>query len=363
MSKRILITGGCGFIGSWLVDRFINPLPPLTLQGLNPQIKDAYQRCLGDDASEYTIHVLDNLSTGTIKNISPISDNVIFTQADVRDAEFVDKAVEQCDMCYHLAASVGVQNILNNQVDMLSTNIEGTENVIKSCLKHNKLLILASTSEIYGDSGKNDILVETDDPCLGNPQVARWSYAYSKIADECLASAYHRELGLRVIICRFFNTIGPRQTGEYGMVLPKFISSAKAGEQITVFGDGKQSRCFCDVDDVTLRLRLFPYLEGHKFSTENEFSYPCWSGDPIGEVFNVGNIKGYTTINDLAQNIRAWTKSDSVIVHMKYDEVKRIYGAGFVDIKDRRPNTNKIDSLFPQIPYNNIKHLIKEMCK
>lgn len=296
-----LITGGAGFIGSHLADHLI--------------------------AQGHHVHVLDNLSTGRASNFEHLIGHERFgyTVGNVLDYHTLERRIEMCDQVFHLAAAVGVKLIMEKPVETIITNVQGTENVLKLAHYHNKKALVASTSEVYGKSMDNNGLInelaEDDDWTLGTTTKRRWAYACSKAMDEFLARAYFDEKGLPVVICRFFNTVGPRQTGRYGMVIPNFVQSALKGEPIRVFGDGEQSRCFTHVTDVVgaiTTLMNTPSAEG--------------------ELFNIGGDQEIS-MNDLAQRVLDLTGSSSEIVHVPYEEV---FGPGFEDMRRRTPNVNKL---------------------
>jgi len=293
---RILITGGAGFIGSHLADAYI---------------------ARGD-----TVFVLDDLSTGSISNIQHLKQHPNFHYAidSVRQNAAVAEAVDDCDVIFHLAAAVGVRLIVESPVRTIETNVHGTEVVLACANKKKKPVLIASTSEVYGLSSQ--VPFREDDPLvIGATNKGRWSYACSKALDEFLACAYWREKRLPVIIARLFNTIGPRQTGQYGMVVPNFVKQALSGRPITVYGDGTQMRCFVDVLDVVQALmRLMD----------------CPAS--IGQIFNIGSTEE-VTILALAQRIKELTKSSSQIVMIPYDQA---YEQGFEDMHRRIPDTTKI---------------------
>ena len=295
---RILVTGGAGFIGSHLVDCLVNG---------------------GDHVT-----AIDDLSTGSLRNIRHLQDNqgFRFIQASVLDAGVVNREVAAADVVYHLAAAVGVQLIVDRPLQSLITNIKGTENVLEAAQKHRRKILLASTSEIYGKS-RNGPFKEDDDRLLGSPRKLRWSYSTSKAVDEILAFVYFKELGLPTVVVRLFNTIGPRQVGSYGMVVPRFIRQALRGEPLTVYGDGTQSRSFTSVYDVVgamTRLMAAPAAEG--------------------EVFNVAG-HSEITIADLAHLVVERTGSPSSIVMVPFEEV---YGEGFEDMTRRAADTTKLEA-------------------
>jgi UDP-glucose 4-epimerase len=295
---RVLVTGGAGFIGSHVVD------------------------CLIQHGDEVT--ALDDLSTGSLRNIRHLQDNpnFRFSNASVLDAGTVDAEVAQVDVVYHLAAAVGVQLIVDRPLQSLITNIKGTENVLDSAQKHRVKILLASTSEIYGKS-QNGPFKEDDDRVLGSPRKLRWSYSTSKAVDEILAYVYYKELGLPTVVVRLFNTIGPRQIGHYGMVVPRFIAQALRGEPLTVYGDGSQSRSFTSVYDVVkamTKLMEAPQAEG--------------------EVFNVAG-RSEITISELADLVIGRTGSSSTIVNVPFEEV---YGEGFEDMARRAADTTRLET-------------------
>ena len=293
------MTGGAGFIGSHLVDRLI------------------------DNGDEVT--ALDDLSTGSYRNIRHLLDNprFRFSKGSVLDPETVDAEVGQVDVVYHFAAAVGVQLIVDRPLQSLITNIKGTENVLEAAQKHRTKLLLTSTSEIYGKS-QNGPFKEDDDRVLGSPRKLRWSYSTSKAVDEILAYVYYKELGLPTVVVRLFNTIGPRQVGHYGMVVPRFISQALRGEPITVYGDGAQSRSFTSVSDVVRAMTMLMELP-----------------EAEGEVFNVaGNVE--ITMQGLAELVIERTASSSTIIYLPYEDV---YGDGFEDMSRRAADTTKLKAV------------------
>jgi len=298
---KYLITGGAGFIGSHLADRLIN------------------------DGHEVT--VIDNLSTGKLSNINHLRDNEHFRikVASVMDHHTLEQLVENCDQIFHLAAAVGVKLIMENPVETIITNVQGTENILKLASYHDKKVLVASTSEVYGKlmEGNNGVskLREDGDWQLGATNKRRWAYACSKAMDEFLSLAYYDEKKLSVVVVRFFNTVGPRQTGTYGMVIPNFVQRALLNESIQVHGDGEQTRCFTYVKDAIgaiVDLMNTPEAEG--------------------EVFNVGGEEEIS-MNDLALKVKELAGSDSEIIHVPYAEV---YGKGFEDMRRRTPDLEKI---------------------
>jgi UDP-glucose 4-epimerase len=296
---RYLITGGAGFIGSHLSEALLDR---------------------GDE-----VFVLDDLSTGSVENIRHLKKNPRFHYVfdSIANKQLLAELVDESDMVFHLAAAVGVRLIVESPVRTIETNVHGTQFVLDAASKKKKLVFNASTSEVYGKSDKVPFDEEAD-LVLGPTSKGRWSYAASKMLDEFLALSYWKERKQPVVIARFFNTVGPRQTGRYGMVLPNFVRQALAGEPITVFGDGKQSRCFCHVkDSVEAVLRLMAAPEA------------------IGEVVNVGNTHEIS-IEDLARLVKQHTGSASPIVHIPYDQA---YEPGFEDMPRRVPALGKLKRL------------------
>jgi UDP-glucose 4-epimerase len=294
---RVLVTGGAGFIGSHLVD--------LLLQN-------------GDEVT-----ALDDLSTGRYRNVRHLLDNpdFHFVEGSVLDMQVLEPEVSRADAIYHLAAAVGVQLIVDRPLQSMITNIKGTENVLEAAEKNRVKILVASTSEIYGKS-QNGPFKEEDDRLLGSPRKLRWSYSTSKAVDEILAFVYYKELGLPTVVVRLFNTIGPRQVGQYGMVVPRFIDQALRGEGLTVYGDGTQSRSFTSVYDVVkavAKLMAVPQAEG--------------------EVFNVAGHHEIR-IRDLAEMVIARTGSSSKILLLPFEEV---YGEGFEEMSRRAADTTKLD--------------------
>jgi UDP-glucose 4-epimerase len=301
---RVLITGGAGFVGSHLAEALLER---------------------GDE-----VFALDNLSTGSIDNISHLKPHPKFhyTIDTVTNEPVLAELVDQCDVVVHLAAAVGVKLIVEAPVHTIETNVHGTEVVLKLANKKKKLVLIASTSEVYGKSV--DVPFKEDaDLVLGPTKKHRWAYACSKLIDEFLALAYWKERKLPVIIVRLFNTVGPRQTGQYGMVIPTFVRQALAGQPITVFGDGTQSRSFTYVGDV---------VRGVVALMDEPRA--------VGQVFNIGNgIE--ISIGELAARIRTLTGSRSEIVHIPYDDA---YEAGFEDMPRRVPDISKVRSLVGYAP-------------
>jgi UDP-glucose 4-epimerase len=299
---KILITGGAGFIGSHLAEELL--------------------------AQKNKVVVIDNLSTGSIENIEHMKSDKNFTYHidTIMNLRTMKKLIKDCDAAYHLAAAVGVKFVIDNPLESIKTNVEGTEIVLECGNKFGKKKILmASTSEIYGKNMDGfKAFKETDDRVLGTTTIPRWSYSCTKALDEFLALAYWREKKLPVIIARLFNTCGPRQTGRYGMVLPRFVKQALSGRPITVYGDGAQTRCFTYVSDVTKAL----------ISLMN-----CKKA--VGEIFNIGSPKSIS-INELAKRVKKITGSKSKITHIPYEKA---YEKGFEDMKHRQPDITKVRKL------------------
>ncbi len=293
---RALLTGGCGFIGSHLTETLL------------------------DGGDEVT--VVDDLSTGRFENIEHLVDRPDFQFAidTITNETVMDRLVSECDIIYHLAAAVGVELIVKDPIHVIETNIQGTDTVLRIGARYRKKIMLASTSEVYG-KGDRVPFGEEDDRVLGPTTRSRWSYACSKAMDEFLALAYARERALPVVIMRFFNTVGPRQTGRYGMVIPRFVQQALNGKPITVYGDGQQSRCFAFVGDV---VRAAVAL--------------AQEPSAVGEIFNIGSTEE-VTIEELAKRVVRLTDSPSEIVHVPYDEA---YEEGFEDMRRRVPDIRKL---------------------
>ena len=310
---KVLVTGGAGFIGSHLVEHFLS---------------------LGNQVVS-----LDNYSTGSTKNIKSNSKNLLSIDGDIRDASLIEKLIENSDVVLHMAAALGVANIMNSTLESISVNFIGSEVVLKAAAKAKKRIIIASTSEIYGKNPKQP-LAEEDDRVVGNPQNFRWTYSDAKALEEASARVLYLSHNLPVTTLRFFNTVGPRQTGKYGMVLPRFIESALAGESIKVHGDGKQSRVFCHVLDV---------IDAVSRVIDNE--------ETLGEVYNVGG-EGEISILNLAKKVKDLTKSSSPIEFVPYRDA---YPEGFEDIERRVPDTKKIRSLTGWEPKLGIDQIILDI--
>jgi UDP-glucose 4-epimerase len=295
--RSALITGGAGFIGSHLAERLL--------------------------ADNWEVFALDDLSTGSERNVAHLRARRDFHLIvdSVLKSSVVNELVHRCDVVFHLAAAVGVRLIVEEPVRTLVTNIQGTETVLDYCNEFGKRVLVASTSEVYGDRREPEPLVEDGKRMYGPTTSRRWAYAESKALDEFLALAYHQERGLDCVIVRLFNTVGPRQSGQYGMVVPRFVSAALAGRPLEIHGDGTQTRCFCHVQD-TIRA-LTSLMDADNVS---------------GEIFNVGSTE-QVTINELAQRVLERTRSHSKTVGVPYDEV---YGQGIEDMLHRQPSIDKI---------------------
>lgn len=309
---RVLITGGAGFIGSHLAELLL---------------------AKGDE-----VWALDDLSTGSIGNIEPLKNHPKFHYhiGSVMDLPLLAEMVDRCDVIYHLAAAVGVRLIVESPVRTIQTNIRGTEIVLDLACKKRKLVVIASTSEVYGKSNKVPFR-EGDDLVIGPPVRGRWSYACSKAIDEFLALAYWKEKRLPVIIARFFNTVGPRQTGRYGMVLPNFVAQALKNEPVSVFGSGKQSRCFGYVGDVVKALDQLVHCDR-----------------AVGEIFNIGS-KEEITIEDLARRVCGQLGSRSKIVYIPYEQA---YEEGFEDMMRRVPDLEKVERYIGYRPTTTLAEII-----
>ena len=312
---HVLITGGVGFIGSHLGERFVE---------------------LGHDVT-----LLDDLSTGRYENVAHLDGNprMHLVIGTILNEHLVDKLVERADRVFHLAAAVGVELIIKRPLESMMTNIRGSEIVLEVCHRYRKKVLIASTSEIYGKN-INGPLTEDTDRVLGSPLKSRWSYSTSKAVDEILAYVYWKEKGVPTVIVRLFNTVGPRQTGAYGMVIPRFVTQALKGGTLLVHGTGKQSRCFVHVKDVIGALiKLMEHPQA------------------IGSVFNVGGQEE-VTIEDLARQVIDVTKSASKITYVPYEEA---YEEGFEDMPRRVPDIGKIRRLIGFQPTMNLREIIEDV--
>lgn len=311
---KVLITGGAGFIGSHLCDSLI---------------KDGKK-----------VIVLDNLSTGSEKNISHLKNQITVYHDDIRDKNLVEKLTKDSDLVLHMAAALGVDNILANPVESISTNFNGSEVILNAAEKFKKRIIIASTSEIYGKNTKSK-LTETDDRIVGTPQMLRWTYSDAKALEEAIAYYLYLTKKLKVTTIRFFNTVGPRQTGKYGMVIPRFVKAAVQNQPLQIFGDGTQTRVFCHVyDSVRAVLDL------------------AFNDNTIGEVFNVGG-KSEISILELAKLVIAQTNSNSKITFMDY---KDAYTVGYEDVARRVPDVTKIKNFVGWQSRLSLNDIINDIC-
>jgi UDP-glucose 4-epimerase len=313
MPQRYLITGGAGFIGSQLAEKLLNR---------------------GD-----SVVIMDDLSTGREQNIAAIRrrPGVQFVRDSVENQDTVNMLVNSCDVVYHLAAAVGVQLVVDEPVRTIRTTIRGTEVVLEAAHRFGRPVLITSSSEVYG-KGARVPFAEDDDVVMGATRFSRWCYAYSKGIDEFLGLAYYHQFSQPVVIVRLFNTVGPRQVGMYGMVLPRFVAAALANKPIQVYGDGKQSRCFCHVDDVTdalLKLMETP--------------------NTVGQVYNLGHDEEIS-INDLAKRVIALTGSSSTIEHLSYEKA---YGRAFDDLQRRVPQLTRIREAIGWRPKHSLDQIIK----
>ena len=312
---RVLITGGAGFIGSHLTDLLLS--------------------------QDRQVTVVDDLSTGRHDNIRQhLGDpHFEFILGSILNEALIDDAVRRSDAVVHLAAAVGVELIVGKPLESLATNIRGSEIVLEKCHKYGRKVLVASTSEIYGKND-SDLLTEEDDRILGSPLKTRWSYSEAKAIEEVLAYAYWREKGLPAVIVRLFNTVGPRQVGQYGMVIPRFVEQALSGRPLTIYGDGTQRRCFCHVSDVVGALQAL-----------------LASSEAEGQVFNVGTQEEIS-IRGLADKVLAVTGSSSDVVVIPYDEA---YEHGFEDMPRRVPDTARIRGLIGWEPTRDLDTIIKDV--
>ena len=310
---RYLVTGGAGFIGSHLIESLINRADQVV--------------------------VLDNLSTGSSKNLSKVADKITVHNGSILDPQLVDKLVADCDYVIHLAAALGVFNIVNKPLESLKTTLQGSEIILQAADKYRKPVLIASTSEIYGKNEKVP-LNEEDDRIIGHPLKSRWSYSEAKAVDESLAYFYHLENKLPVRIVRLFNTVGPRQVGHYGMVVPRFIEAALKNEPLSIYGSGEQIRCFCHISDVIRALLLV-----------------IDSDQAVGEVFNIGNNQ-QSSINQLADRVISLLGSKSKIERISY---KDAYPQGFEDMQRRVPDISKIKRVLGWSPQLDLDQIIKDI--
>ncbi len=310
---RVFITGGAGFIGSHLADHYVN--------------------------AGHTVTLLDNFSTGSKANIAHLEGKVKTINGDIRNIELIDQLTQDTDLVLHMAAALGVNTILESPLESMSTNIAGSEVVLNAAAKYNKRIIIASTSEIYGKNPKQP-LSETDDRLVGAPQKIRWTYSDAKAIEEAMAFALHHEKKLPVTTVRLFNTVGPRQTGRYGMVVPRFVQAALKNEPLTIYGDGTQSRVFCHVADAVQAIAIM---------AENDSTF--------GDVYNVGGT-GEVTIKQLAEQVLKITKSKSEITYTPYSDA---YPAGFEDIQRRVPDIAKVKGAIGWMPTKDLTQIISDI--
>ena len=310
---RVFVTGGAGFIGSHLADHYVKAGHEVTL--------------------------LDNFSTGSQTNIAHLEGTVKIVDGDIRNLELIESLTQDSDLVLHMAAALGVNTILESPLESMSTNITGSEVVLLAAAKYNKRIIIASTSEIYGKNPKQP-LSETDDRVVGAPQKIRWTYSDAKAIEEAMAFALHQEKKLAVTTVRLFNTVGPRQTGRYGMVVPRFVQAALNNDPVTIYGDGTQSRVFCHVADAVKAIATIAN-----------------TSSTIGDVYNVGGT-GEVTIKELAEKVIAVTGSKSTITYTPYSDA---YPAGFEDIQRRVPDLSKIKSAIGWSPANDLHQIISDI--
>lgn len=314
-SKTFLITGGAGFIGSHLADLLLR--------------------------EGHSVQAIDNLSTGRLDNIAHLLDHPNFELAvtDISEQHVLDRLASHADVILHMAAAVGVELIIQKPVETIETNIVGTEAVLKAARRYRCRVLVASTSEVYG-KGSRIPFQEEDDVLLGATNKCRWSYAATKMVDEFLALAYLQQYDLETVVFRLFNTVGPRQTGRYGMVVPRFVRQACRNEPITIYGDGDQSRCFCDARDVSRAI----------------YALSCHD-DAVGNVYNIGSTQE-VSIRELAERIIEITGSKSTIEYIPYSEA---YPAGFEDMRRRVPDTSKLQTLIGWQPSNDLNDIIQSV--
>ena len=312
---RVLITGGAGFIGSHLADHYV---------------------AKGDQVT-----ILDNFSTGSKENIAHLAGKITTTDGDIRNVDLVEKLTKEADLVLHMAAALGVNTILESPLESMSTNITGSEVVLHAAAKYKTRIIIASTSEIYGKNPKQP-LSESDDRVVGAPQKIRWTYSDAKAIEEAMAFALHQEKSLPVTTVRLFNTVGPRQSGRYGMVVPRFVQAAIKNQALTIYGDGTQSRVFCHIDDAVRAITTIAATDA-----------------TIGEVFNLGGA-GEISIKALAEKVIAITKSQSVITYTPYSDA---YPAGYEDIQRRVPDISKVTQAIGWVPSKDLETRIKDIAE
>jgi UDP-glucose 4-epimerase len=312
---RVLITGGAGFIGSHLADALI---------------------ARGDQ-----VVALDNFSTGSTANIKHITKNLEIIDGDIRNTELINEATKDVDLVLHMAAALGVNTILESPLESISTNITGSEVVLDAAANYKKRILIASTSEIYGKNPKQP-LSESDDRVVGSPQKIRWSYSDAKAIEEAMAFSLNQDKSLKVTTARLFNTVGPRQSAQYGMVVPRFVKAALGNEPINIYGDGTQSRVFCHVQDAIEALLALVATD-----------------KTINEVYNVGGT-GEITIKQLAETIIKQTNSKSSIEYIPYEKA---YAAGFEDMQRRVPDISKIKEAIKWQPQRDLTQIISDVAK
>lgn len=310
---RVFITGGAGFIGSHLADHYV---------------------AAGDQVT-----ILDNFSTGSKSNIAHLEGKITTVDGDIRNIELVESLIKDADLVLHMAAALGVNTILESPLESMSTNITGSEVILNAAAKFNRRVIIASTSEIYGKNPKQP-LSEIDDRVVGAPQKIRWTYSDAKAIEEAMAFALHQDKKLPVTTVRLFNTVGPRQTGRYGMVVPRFVHAALKNEPITIYGDGNQSRVFCHVADAIEAIATIAATDS-----------------TIGDVYNVGGT-GEVTIKQLAEQVIALTGSKSDITYTPYSDA---YPAGFEDIQRRVPDISKVKAAINWAPTKDLAQIISDI--
>ena len=310
---RVLITGGAGFIGSHMADTFT--------------------------ANGDQVTIFDNFTTGSAPNLNDFKGEIV--TGDIRDQKKIDPLIANSDLVIHLAAALGVDRIMHDPIESMSVNVLGSEVVLKSAATHKKRILIASTSEVYGKNPKQP-LSEEDDRVIGTPQNIRWSYSDAKALEESMARALNLQQGLPVTTVRFFNTVGPKQTGQYGMVVPRFVKAALKNEDIVIFGDGSQTRVFCHVQDAVRAVMKLLDIPAS-----------------VGEVYNIGG-EGEVSIKQLAETVIKITGSTSKLTFKSYEDA---YPVGYEDMQRRVPNTTKIRTLTGWSPKHNLESIIKDVAE